>query len=52
MGFPVMLNRRVVTGHPAGCGVDEVLGLEGWQLVVEAIKQILLRSITSLVVTS
>jgi hypothetical protein len=51
MGSAVALNRRVVSGFPAGVGVDEVLRLEGWQLVVEALKQILLRSITFLVVT-
>ena len=47
-----MLNGSVVTGFPAGVGVDEVLRLEGRQLVVQVLKQILLRSITVLVVTS
>jgi len=51
MGSPVTLNASVVTGLPAVLGVDEVLRLEGWQLVVEVLKQILLRSITFLVVT-
>ena len=48
----VAQNASVVTGLPAGVGVDEVLRLEGWQLVVEVLKQILLRSIIFLVVTS
>ena len=52
MGSPVGLNRWVVTGFPAGRGVDEVLRLEGKQLVAEVLKQIGLRSITLLVVTS
>jgi hypothetical protein len=48
----VAQNASVVTGLPAGVGVDEVLRLEGWQLIVEVLKQILLRSIIFLVVTS
>ena len=44
MGVPVTLSGSVVTGLPAGRGVDDVLRLEGWQLVVEVhiLKQILL----------
>ena len=49
---PVSQNASVVTGLSAGVGVDEVLRLEGWQRVVEVLKQIGLRSITFLVVTS
>ena len=48
----VAQNASVVTGLPAGVGVDEVLRSEGRQLVAEVLKQVLLRSISFLVVTS
>jgi hypothetical protein len=52
MGSSAELISWVVTGLPAGHGVNEALVSAGRQLVVEVLEKIRLRSIAFLVVTS